>query len=448
MSKGLIIAENLMARSNALVVATSEASSTMAALNLCSEEPSKFWRSASNAPKDTSFYGYLSAQPMAVKAVALVNHNLYRGDQYRIHTEGGTFSTPAGYTGYNPTSTVGAVAINSTATFDDVNNGESSPGTTWAVPTVNTTAWQFGVGFGTITVAPQTGAKKQAFWVYAKKSASTSYQNPTVACFVYEGGSVFQATSAKAVTSLTGQWLFFEWDATGLAASDGSGVQCVLSMSVLGTDYVSIGSVVWAEDCQTVVNDSGWITYDPFASLVTFRPEAELISKSSLYTFPALVYADYIYVHIRSCRSPGDYAIESDAVARLHGFVKVGCLVIGDTFSPEHERGHGPYFGVIDLSSKGMTDGGQVFGSRRPVLRTLSWPLPVLSKAEGMTIMERLVMRHGSLKKYFVHLAPDDDVEGDALGFMATLKSAETVMSTTGAVEGGRSVTLEFVEAL
>ena len=114
MGNVLMIPENLMATPEATVTAGSEASASMAATNMLTEAPSKFWRSTSQAPAHTYAYFSIPRGVFSVNAVAIVGHNLYRGDQYRIFASASTFL--AGYTGYNPTTTIAGITTNTAST--------------------------------------------------------------------------------------------------------------------------------------------------------------------------------------------------------------------------------------------------------------------------------------------------------------------------------------------
>lgn len=460
MSNGLIIPENLMALSHARVTAGSEASATMADDNLLTEEPSEFWRSSSNTPDKTLFNLSLNGYFFSANALALAALNLYRGDEYRVRVSGSPFSMTSAtiWPAKTKLSSTNCGSLISTLT------GGFTPGGTWCVPSVTGTNWDILVDFtsaGVTTLA--SGSKTNAFWMFVKASGTPSFagSRTRVSCDVYEDVSGTPTLRAnlgyKYITSTVGQWLFFSFDSSLIVSGDARKVQCKVSFNEAdGAFYSSMDNLTFERGLAIAALPSGsasngWKTFTPFlGSGINYYPEAHRIQGQYIYEHfgRTVTDAQYITVEIRSDHAPTNLVDWKEILPTPPGYVQCGCAVAGEIWSPTTDRGHGPYIGTTDLSSKGITDGGQVFGSRRPVLRNLSWPMTILSKEEGGTILTRVLLMHGVLKKFFVHLAPGDSVENESAGFMATLKNAEHMMSTTPAKEGNRAVTLEFVEAL
>jgi hypothetical protein len=451
MATGLIIPENLMALSVAAAGAASQASSSMAASNLLTEEPSEYWRSAGVTPSHSYCYLYRAdVASMRLNAVALVGHNFYNGDQYRIWTSS-TLPGPL-VTMYPPTGDVAGAISNTAVGYKGLEAGETLGTPGWAgVPTVTANAWSYGCSFAT-PIQPGSGADMQEFWIYVKKSSASNRPDPpTVSAALWESGAIRLGLGTRTIQSSTGQWMCFSWNVASLALTTAANVELKLTFTAAANgQYALLDRIFMSIDGygSARANDSGWLTYSRTASSIDYVPELWHTRQSLLYQPPATVEDEYVVVQFRVNQSPLSWQIQNETLPTPQGYVQLGCVVIGQSWSPGTDRGHGPYLGTIDLSSKGMTDGGQVFGSRKPVIRTLVWPLGVLSKQEEFTVMDRLLRRHGILKKFFVHLAPGDTYEGEIAGFMATLKNAEHTSSTTPATEGNRALTLEFVEAL
>ncbi len=443
-----MIPENLMALSNATIQATSEASSSMADDNLRTESPGEFWRSLSAAPGDTTLKAYIKGQVFAVDAVGLVGHNLIRGDQYRV-TAGGNSQT-AGYLGYNPTSTV--ATQNSGSTFADCDNGEVTPGATFATPTAPGTFWGITLGFPTPAFAPITGAKMQCFWVYAKVSSDTSnLSSPlTITASLYESGGLRATLQTKAVTSTTGQWLFFEWNASSLLTASGANVECDLVMTTGGASfYISIGSVVYANDHQARTNDSGWLTYEPFyGSAITFRPQVRNVSQSLLYEFPATINPSELFVHLRTCKSPDALNSQNEIPPTPDNYAQAGTLVIGETWAPTHNIGYGKLVGAIDISSRMRTYGGQLFGSRRPTRRVIAMRLASLTPAEAHALFDRVIWRGGVLKPVLISLLPDDATQSKHTTILAVLRNPENWVTIQPNEGFENSLDMEWEEVL
>ena len=447
MSNLILIPENLLATYGATATAGSEASASMGAANLLTEAPSEFWRSESNAPSKTYFYFTSPGSAYGVDAMAFISHNLTRGDQYRIHT---TSTSPvAGYTAYNPTGTVAGTTTNTTSTFADVDNGETTSPGTWATPTNSNLVWTLGLSFATPSVTPVTGADKQAFWVFVR-GGITGYNNNYIDCALYESGVLVAALGRRYITSSVGQWLCFPWNASSLGTASGANVEVVLSMSKISVAYyVEVGSVIWAEDHTSRSNDTGWQTYTPYEGAgITYRPESAGSGGAILYRFSPQLSSTTIIVQIRSSRSPLDYVQAQEKLPTFHGYVQIGCVVMGQTWSPGADRDFGPLVATKDYSSKARTYGGQRFGSRRFVQRILSIPLNWLTPAEAHTLFDRILWRHGILKPILVSILPGDAVEEQHTTFLASLRNPENAMVATTTRVKSRAMTLEFEEEL
>lgn len=465
MGYGLIIPENLIALSGASVSSDSEASTSMSDQNLLTEEPSEFWRSTINDPtKTNSFLSPLRGALVTVvdPVIPIINHNLYRGDQFRVFLTDSptTVTSPSDY------SPVASIVDNCLGSYADIDNEWDTSVGSWITADSGET-WSIILKFSVVRGDLPTKTNDCSFWLCVKSTGTPSQSgrnNPIVAAELQSGNIDDQDfrkdLGTKTITSTTGQWVWFSFSRADLdAAAVDDNVFLKLSFSsrylLSAADTIAVlghlRSVVLRTEALvgSVGADSGWLTYNPFVgSGINYAPEVQGQPAYAYVKFSGSFTFRQALVMFRSDRTPGDFNPLTENHPAIDGYVQVGCMMLGGAWSPATDRGHGPYIGTVDLSSKGVTDGGQTFGSRRPVLRTLSWPLIVLSKSEGNTILDRLLWRNGTLKKYFVHLNPGDSVEDTHGGFLATLKASENVMSTTAATEGNRSITLEFVEAL
>ena len=80
MPRMMIIPENLMAFPGSTASAGSEASASMAAVNLLTEDPSEFWRSTSVLQGKSWFkVGNTNLDLLIADSFALIHHNLVRG---------------------------------------------------------------------------------------------------------------------------------------------------------------------------------------------------------------------------------------------------------------------------------------------------------------------------------------------------------------------------------
>jgi len=466
MSNLILIPENLLALRNVAVLAGSEASASMADDNLLTESPSEFWRSTDNKPANVTVVLQAAANT-AVQAdtFALIGHNLYRGDQWRV----ALYETIGGYSTLAPNGTVSTTnvscpsgAANSHLDVDDA----FSPDANWITPTVPGTAW---VARWTTTnpATPKTGANLQSIWVWAKSTSAVSYGSvaPTLKCEIFEtgGGTALADLGTKTISSTTGQWVFFPWDASILADPDGSEVEIQLTGSGRDLRYTpttkkdcSVGSVVWHHEAATLLpttsptRDSGWKTVAPFSgSGVTYYPEVSGIASADHHQFSTSVAAYPLAVlMIRSDYAPTDFAPLAETLPVPPGYVQAGSVILGQRFSPACDRDFGPLVSTKDYSSKSRTYGGQRFGSRRFVQRILSLPLNWLTPAEAHTLFDRILWRQGILKPIFVSILPGDSTEEKHTSFLASLRNPENAMVATTTRGKSRAMTLEFEEEL
>lgn len=453
MGNAVIIPENLMALSQAVAIAGSEASSSMAATNLLSEAPSKFWRSTSSAPSHTYFYGYVKNFTFPVSALALVGHNLSRGDQYRIfiNNSSSPISPIAGYTQYLPTSTVAGVTTNTASGFADVDNGETTPGATFATPTTPASVWSLCVGFNTPSTAPEIGTDLQAFWVYVKCQSDLPAVGPSVTVSLYESGVLKQTIGTKILRSTTGQWMCFPWNASLLATASGANVECRVSCTpVSGAQYVSVGSIVWACDDASRTADSGWLTYTPFVGTgdVTYKPEVEGRGNVLLHQFSTTYNPRFVHVMLRQSSAPSDIDRSLEIPPTVPGYVQIGVLVVGELWQPAINMSYGKLAGVVDSSPRRRTYGGGMFGSRRPTRRAVSLALGHATTVEAHTVLDRVLWRHGLMKPFVVSTTPDDATQSKATTLFGHIRNAENWLNIQPDEGYENNFSLEFEEVL
>jgi len=283
------------------------------------------------------------------------------------------------------------------------------------------------LGFPTPAAPPLTGAKKQSFWVFAKVSSVSTFV-VTVKASLYESGSLLTTLQTKIVTSTTGQWLFFDWDASVLGTSSGANVEVKIDMTAAAGPgvYISIGSVIYQNDWSAKANDSGWLTYDPFyGSAVSFRPQSRGPSQYILYEFPSTITPSGVFIYFRTCKSPDALDINTEIPPTPDDYVQVGSLIIGESWSPTNNIGYGKLVGAVDISSRMRTYGGQLFGSRRPTRRVIGMKLGHLTPVEAHTLFDRVIWRGGVLKPILISLLPDDATQSKHTTILATLRNPE-----------------------
>lgn len=453
-----MVLNNLMATAEAKVVAVSSASASMDDMNMRTETPSEFWRSGSNAPRHSWFYAYHNTLvEMQADAVGLIGHNLSAGDQYRIYL--GDSANPLteedGYIELPPTAT--AASSNTSAGYADIDNAESSSPGTFAMRTLGDSGvggWSIRVSFGTPSPdPPSTGADRQAFWVYVKgETLGRTY----VECSLYEAGVLVSNLGSRPVTSSTGQWLCFPWDASLLVASDGSDVECLLSFgqaTTVGNLHAQIWSLFWACDTNATdaARDSGWITYDPdITNTLTFSPIETRLRNAIFYRESTAVstYRVYVYLRVIGCPMDFTYGVGQRTLPAADGYCQVGTLVIGESWMPTHNIGYSKLVGAIDISSRMRSYGGQLFGARRPTRRVIAMRLNSLTPAEAHLLFDWLIWRGGVLKPILISLLPDDATQKKHTTILAVLRNPENWVTIQPNEGFENSLDMEWEEVL
>lgn len=137
----------------------------------------------------------------------------------------------------------------------DIDEG-SSPDGSWWTASGNNVSPNARVSLPTPTGNPTTGAGLQTFYVYVREFDSGQTGTATLTIRVYETGdadvSPHATSSAMNITSASGEWLSFAWDASGLTSADGSGVEIDFEITKSGgspgvRQSGDVGSVYW--DC-------------------------------------------------------------------------------------------------------------------------------------------------------------------------------------------------------
>lgn len=462
MSNLILIPENILAMDAASVYTPNYASTSMIDENMLTESPSEFWRSSNNKPSSSqvTFYPNDSHQ-LKAQAFAAIGHNLADGDQYRVMLSD-TMNPGNPYTELvAPNSTI--AQVNTTSAYTAINDGSLIPLGTFAVATADGTPWSLHVGFATPANAPAAGANLQAFWIYVKANAAidSGASAPSLKCELYEGGVLKADLGTKRIKSSTGQWVFFSWNAALLGTANGSAVECKLTATPNSNYFIGSGGATVMVDllswtCEksgehsTVTDgDTGWLTHSEnltdsisYLSPETTKSRAILVQFASTMTFRTAI------LLMRSDWTKVGYDPLTEVLPTPPGYVQIGTVILGETWSPAADRDFGPLVSTKDYSSKSRTYGGQRFGSRRFVQRILSIPLNWLTPAEAHTLFDRILWRHGILKPIFVSILPGDATEEKHTSFLASLRNPENAMVATTTRGKSRAMTLEFEEEL
>lgn len=466
--RALLIPENVLSGGGALTTAGSSASASMDDANLLLDDPSRFWRSTDNYYSRS--YVKLTINDgthMSADCFAMVGHNLRRGDQYRFVPTNSADIIGGNYEVMVPTGTISSSQVTGPSTPNlhlDVDEG-ATPGGTWLAETAPGT-WTARFSFGTPATAPKTGANRQVFWVYVRANGAHTHgaTAATLKCELFETGGVSALANlgTKTIYGTTGQWVFFSWNASLLATSDGSAVEIKLTStsrdnSSLGTTYIGceVDAITWPVEKTTAYvpvtsGDFDWVTYDPFSGDASFPYHSAVVPPSSpiLVQFGSILSFRYGILMIRSDHAPTDYDYLTEVQLEPDGYVQIGCLVIGQSFTPSINVSYGKLMGTIDTSPRQRTYGGQMFGSRRPVRRMVSVKLDFLTPAEAHALVDRVLWQAGLMKPMIVSILPDDATQSKHTTIFGVVRNAENWISIKSAQGYENSVELEFEEIL
>ena len=411
--------------------------------NLETDEPSDVCRINTEDPLKTYIHStlempnsYYSSGTFNVGGVGVVNHNLSLGATSR------TLFLSSGAAGYVPTR-MAPTAIDIGAGWSGVvTDIDEDPYSVDAGSVDDAGAGlPLLIDFATPASAPATGADRQLFRVHVTYSVAPSLFQ----IVLYDGASskgalTFSSNGANPILP-TGSVLLAPWNASLLDTADGSGVR--MSISVTGGTSVSVEAADWLCDsglsAGSILWDSGWqaATYDAvdsgFGSTVA----------GTAGSAPTQTHLAWSTTDTASVASTVTYFRDPQNTV---GYVDVGCYVVGPQFQPALNRAYGELVGVMDLSVKKRTHGGQTFGSNRPRLRTLSLPLAELTTTEAHTLYERLYWRKGILSPCLVSLFPGDSTEGKHTTIWCTLENAGDLAARDES--GYRQMAMTFVEKL
>lgn len=416
-------------------ISAGSAASGLPVSNLQTEGPSDLWRTATRPwPLDCWVgWGATSAawpEPY-IDAVGVVNHNLSRAGLARI-TRGA--SAPEEIV---PDAI--AASTNLTGAVTAIDEGKV-PGGDWLTPTVSGTAWSLRVTFPT-PAAPPVGT--QFFTAYLKRHLASPDSNKVVqvTASLYEGGVLVRALGTKYVRDSTGQWLVWSWSASELGTANGSAVEMKLDSA--GVTDADLDSIVWAcEETAPTQYDSGWFQAAPDIGATAWGG-LKVLDAPPAQSFVALDDAATSTGQIRAWLvddwAPTDADGTKEIIPNPTNYVQAGVLVAGVAFRPSINVDWGPMLGARDLSDKATTDGGQSYGVRRPVVRTLAVPLSWLTQDEAHALFDRLVLRRGMLAPVLISWDPEDSTEKVLTTFWATLTSAPTMEAISTFFSTGKS---------
>lgn len=465
------------------LTAGSEASADFPATNAKTEIVTDTWRSDGYAffdcwlKAEAGYEGGLLE--FSAGGFVIVNHNLWpwSGDVRFIAGSGATPPEPEDLWGVaTPTAILASTNLDGGAVVADVANGFTPDGDIFTPASLALSSYDFRLSMNSPAGDLQTGADRQAFYIYAKipSSAAPTWnpsESPTMAVELWESGAFVATLAKKAVCSAEFQWYIFRWDAADLAAISGAGVEIKVTCTINGTPTperrIAVDEVAWVYEQESAVSggsgilhDSGWLPAGVFAPSPTGTEKylpSELtrgdcvahdvldVAGATLREIPSVT---YFRVMLRDDHSPdiNIYNVTTFTVPPP-GYVEVGKLVTGGAvFTTAVNFAIGPLDGIKDLSVTKFTQGGSQFGTRNGILRTATVDFPALTRGEKAFLYDRLLRRRGTSRPVPVSLTPGDELESESLTFYATLSQQENTASTQLLEDYRRKLTLNLVE--
>lgn len=429
-------------------VAKSEASASMAAANLATSAPGKFWRSTGQNPWLTSAWGYniLSNFFLGsnIDAFAACCHNLRpTTGRWRVRVFDGVTSGSLPVP-ISPNSAIGGWG-NVTGTYTDVDEDPRGALDGNKLTPTDTGLSMTGIhmGFPSPPADLASGSIDNPLQAFVIDCHLINVVGPDVTLDaadqdapymhveLYESGVLKRSLERKVVHSATGQTLIFPWDGSELAAISGANVEIVIGTFSGGNNRIEIDRVAWWPENvdyavaggtePDLVLDSGWLPAvdDPQAgtAFAAFRPTRRAVPETTLHRFTELTDTPQGIVSVQFLLMD-DHALplpingfEGWIPITPDGYLQVATGFAGRAFKAEVDRELGPLVGVRDLSVKTMTDGGSGAGSQLPRLRKLYMPWDWLTSAEGAAVFDRVCLDGSILTSHVVTILPDSATE-------------------------------------
>lgn len=449
MGKGFILAApNHLGTRFSTWVAKSEASASMAAANLATSAPGKFWRSTSHNPWLTSAYGYNLLSDFFrgsnLDAFALCCHNLRpTTGRWRVRVFDGV--TAGSLPNWVAISGQQGAWTNVTGTYlnvdEDPRGALDGNKLTPTNPALSMTS--IGIVFASPPKPSATDSianPLQAFVLdvnlFNNSGPSVDIDPadadaPYIAVYLYNSSTgLIKALGKKVVHSATGQTLIFPWD-TSAGPPDPAVMIVMDTFSGGGNNRIEIQRVSWwqeDEDYQTaggtepnLVLDSSWLTAvdDPQAgtAFAAFRPTRRSIPETTLHRFDSLTTTPQGIVSVQFLLMD-DHAqpfptggFKGWIPITPDGYLQAAVGFAGRAMVAEVERELGPVAGVRDLSTKNLTDGGGTGGSQRARLLKGYMPWEWLTTPEGMAVFDRVCFEGSILTSHVLAGIPDSATE-------------------------------------
>lgn len=465
-------------------VAKSEASASMAAANLATAAPGKFWRSTGHNPWLTSAYGYNLLSDFFrgsnIDAFALCCHNLRpTTGRWRVRVFDGVTagSLPVPISPSGPFGTWGNVTGDYTDVYEDPRGPLDGNFLTPTITALSMTS--IGLDFPTPSndlVAGSVANPYQAFVIdcHLINTSGPSVtldpadpDAPYISVALYDSGVFVRLLAKKFVHDATNQTLIFPWDGTELANISGIGAGIMIDTFSGGDNRIEIDRISWWPETvdyavaggtePDLLFDSGWLTAvdDPQAgtAFAAFRPTRRAIPETTLHRFADLtttpqgiVSVQFLLMddHAQPFPSSG---FEGWIPITPDGYLQVATGFAGRAFVAEVDRELGPLVGVRDLSVKTLTDGGSGGGSQLPRLRKLYVPWEWLTSAEGAAVFDRVCLDGSILTSHVVTLLPDSAAERRMTTLYCTPDLPEVDLSAVNNnLTYNRGLSLAFLE--
>lgn len=408
-----------------------EASASLSAANMATDEPWQKWRSGSVLPNKTSALGSMLGNPatpidgVAIAAASLLPGN---GEILAILSSdiNATVTPQLLYQEMVPTAI--AASLNIAGVVGDVNEGSGATDSAFITPTAASSYVIF--DFGTPAAAPRTGTKRSAIVLRVAASAdtggTTAWKRPTVTVSVYEDvlgtPTLRLALGTKAVSGTALHYIFFSFDPSILATPDGSKFQVRVDF---GTESSSatipkLDSIFWAPETNqlsgTVLAESGWQTILPEpTSGVGYDYVTELTEANTRWShqFPSIYQAASVHIFVREDHVPAETATfrSRQFAEQPPGYIEIGKLCAGLWWSPAINRAQGQFVTVDDPSQKNDDEGGGEWGSAEEPRDSFKISLSQLTEQEAAWLNWRLLHEIGVLSPFYLELEPDATFE-------------------------------------
>lgn len=420
---------------------------------LKTEEPSDKTRIATLDPLVTRWICALTkGSDREVGGLSAINANLSAWGMYRV-----SVGQPA-YQDLAPTSIISSSNMSGAVT--DVDEVAFSPDGLFMAPTATTSPWSVRLGgYATPTVPPTTGAYRAFAVVRVVLQGVPILLYPKLSVSLFQSGTVVSVLGTRAVTQTAGQLFIFAWDPTVLTDSTGANLRLNLAFDNGDNGcYAKLDLARLYVESTNLSQDSGflaspWAGYSdkdikpPTISLPYFPPSPW----TNVSNITLMLIDDQVEHDPDVGSAAVGVPVNNIDTTTIDNYVEVGRFDAGEAIflSIGLTQDQTPAAEVNIQGTSGSTLSGQSFGSDLWRRRETTPLELVVTRNEGLTLMQRIAWEKGNTGAFYIAFEPDSQLEYQIFtNYLATLEGRMSMRRKSFGESGLFIVSGVFVEKL